>query len=693
MSNRDLTKINFQPEYRTGSMNQPSDLLRLGLSNSKKYRRASGYFSSSVFNLFREETIEFAKSGGCIDLMCSPVMSENDLRQLSDGYDTKEKVVSSILDEIQLIGEMKDSEVSLSFVATLIHLSILHVRLVFFEDGKGIFHDKSGYFRDEKQNFLSFSGSANESSTAFSGSGNFERLSVFSSWKDSDQERCQSNIGYVDDLWLGQIPSLNVLDFPAVAKDVLKTYCRNDLSDFDAHFRVVTADFPKSKQLMPHQSLAISNWKNAGRRGILKHATGSGKTITAISAIKEHRDTGSPSLVLVPSKLLLDQWYEELSSEIYDVLILRCGGGHVTWKKNKALTQMFQQSPSNMAGGVVLAVNDTASSGQFLCQIVNEQNVLVIADEVHALGSEKNSAVFSRNFQFRLGLSATPERYRDLDGTKRIFDFFHGVVEPEDSLKDALNSGRLVPYDYFPLVTALTAAEEEAWSAITTKIINYVRFRDIEKKSLQKDPVLSRLLINRSRIAKKAVAKAQQVTKVLEENFEAGQHWLVYCEDTEQLNAINTILLERQIKPFIYTSTLEGSPKQELDAFSNQGGILLSIRCLDEGVDIPKISHAIIAASSQNPRQFIQRRGRVLRTAPGKIFAVVFDCIVVPGVASTTTKFDGLILSEVRRAIEFAATARNSVSAESTLRNILIRLGTDPETVMQDLDGDEETDE
>ena len=200
------------------------------------------------------------------------------------------------------------------------------------------------------------------------------------------------------------------------------------------------------------------------------------------------------------------------------------------------------------------------------------------------------------------------------------------------------------------------------------------------------------MLINRSRIAKKAHSKVDVVVKILTESYNDGEHWLVYCEDGAQLHEISERLVSKNINPFIYVSDMEGSPAGELEAFSTQSGVLLSIRCLDEGVDIPKISHAIIVASSQNPRQFIQRRGRVLRRSPGKLNAVIYDCIVAPSDTSQGTKFDGLIFSEATRSIEFARTARNATSADSTLRNILISIGGDPDDIMQNIDGDEEND-
>lgn len=520
----DLSTLNFEPDYRTGSIHEPQEMMRDALSQSCLYQRASGYFASSIFNLFKKETLEFAKAGGVINLMCSPVMSYEDLKQISLGYEAKKLLTEQILKDVSNLTENIDYDNHASFLATLIHHDILNIKLIFHENGVGIFHDKTGFFEDKNQNVLSFSGSANESSNAFSGEGNFERISVYTSWEREDVKRCENTKKYVDDLWEGNIGGLGVFDFPDLAKDFLVKFTKENLEDLDKVFvpKKVKKDGPKI--LMPHQKLALDNWKKSGKHGILKHATGSGKTITAIDAIREQISFGHPTIVLVPSKLLLKQWHTEIKQEIGDVVFLRCGGGHTNWKKKSYLKHILKSDVSGGSGGVVLAINDTASSKQFMDQLINLNNILFVVDEVHAVGSKKNSHILDYSFGFRLGLSATPERYRDVDGTKKIFDFFGGIIPPEVSLKDALKSGRLVPYDYFPTLTYLNAEEEESWINLTKKIINYIRFNDVDIKGSKKDKILSQMLINRSRIAKKAHSKIAAVRNILTESYNTGEH-------------------------------------------------------------------------------------------------------------------------------------------------------------------------
>ena len=190
-------------------------------------------------------------------------------------------------------------------------------------------------------------------------------------------------------------------------------------------------------------------------------------------------------------------------------------------------------------------------------------------------------------------------------------------------------------------------------------------------------------MIKRARVAKKAENKIQEVCKIIKKEFKTGEHWLVYCEDRDQLNLINEGLIEIGYNPFIYISAMDGNQESELDAFKSMAGILLSIRCLDEGVDIPVISHAVIAASSRNPREYIQRRGRVLRKNTNKYHAVIYDLIVTPMIVGSNS-LSGLMLREVQRGYEFAKDAFNKDEAISRLHEILIKFGKSQDDLPED---------
>jgi superfamily II DNA or RNA helicase len=235
-----------------------------------------------------------------------------------------------------------------------------------------------------------------------------------------------------------------------------------------------------------------------------------------------------------------------------------------------------------------------------------------------------------------------------------------------------------VQYEYFPHAVFLSADESDRWRELTKKISQEIarsEWAPDGKVRLRERTKL--LLIQRARIAKKAQAKVRLATDVLLDNYSEGQRWLVYCEDTDQLAAVMTSLRDVGLDPKEYHTEMRGDPAATLSWFEKFGGIVVSIRCLDEGIDIPSVSHALILASSQNPRQFIQRRGRVLRTAPGKDLAFIHDAIVVPIGSDEEPEQAALSRSELARALEFSESAINR-DAGAELREIAQRLGIDP---------------
>jgi superfamily II DNA or RNA helicase len=277
-------------------------------------------------------------------------------------------------------------------------------------------------------------------------------------------------------------------------------------------------------------------------------------------------------------------------------------------------------------------------------------------------------------------MSATPERYGDSAGTAALFEYFGPVIPPEYTLADAINDHHLVPYEYHPKMVTLTGDECGEWAKLTKEIsVAAARLKAAAAPSESLKGRLDLLLIQRARIAKKAERKLTVAQDVLHA-YKPGQRWLVYCEDQEQLGRVVSMTRAWCQDVMEYHSSMTGDPGATLQWFQQYGGILVAIACLDEGVNIPSISHALILASSQNPRQFIQRRGRILRTHHTKRFAVVFDALVSPEHVDDEPTQASLLKSELRRSLEFAETAMNP-SARAALRQIAITAGIDPESV------------
>lgn len=681
----DLSKIAFKTEYRSLKEEPATQFYRPCLLNATLYKRAVGYFRSSVYLVVGTSIVEFARRGGKIRLICSPELDPDDVDGIAAGYARRSEVIERrlISDIDKLLAEFRTSYQT-QVLATLISAGSLDIKLALRADRKGLYHEKIGVFRDGIGNAVSFKGSANETWAGWHLHGNFELIEVFCSWRGGLEEtRVQRHEEHFDHLWSGNNSDVEVFPFPSGAADYLK---RAALKGLDA-----VEDIPietKKRSPLPHQASALDAWAEHNHRGIFKHATGSGKTFTAILAIRDQVSRNQPALVLVPSRLLLIQWAEELRHEIPNATLLLAGAGHSKWKSANRLEGMT--SPNEAFGGrIILSTMATAASDAFRMRIAQGAHLLMVADEVHQIGSRENSKILGLDAGARLGLSATPERYGDPDGTRQIFAYFDGIIPPPITLMDAVRAGRLVPYEYYPHPINLTAVEADAWRAISREITLEIARQ--KKDESGRKPLTERaklLLIQRARIAKKASLKVDLARKTLREHYQPGQHWLVYCEDLDQLSAVMAALRADDLNPTEYHSSMTGDRDATMAWFRTFGGILVSIRCLDEGVDIPSVSHALILASSQNPRQFIQRRGRVLRTAPGKAIAVIHDAIVVPVHVDDEPEQAALLQSELTRAIEFAGTALNKMAA-AELRRIAAELGLDT-SALEDIGVEEE---
>ena len=676
----DLSVLDLKTEYRSIKEDSVRDFYKPCLLNAISYKRAVGFFRSTVFDVIGASIVEFTRRGGRTELICSPELSEEDIDSIALGYARKSEVVENSLNaQIEVLLASEETSFNTRVLATLISVGALEIKVAIRADRKGLYHEKIGVFSDGIHNAVSFKGSANETWSGWHLQGNFESIEVFCSWRGGlEAERVRKHATHFDALWAEHDPDIEVFSFPAEAVAHLKKAAFKNLDAVDQK------DVPapgRRRTPLPHQNVAVNVWLSRGGRGIFEHATGSGKTFTALMVIRQHIESGNPALVVVPSRLLLDQWASEIKEELPEATLLLAGGGNNTWRIPHRLKGMTDLNRTH-GGRIVLATMQTASMDSFRDAVIVSDNLLLVADEVHQIGSPQHALIMNLDAGFRLGLSATPVRYGDPEGTGRVFDYFGGVVQPRIMLKDAIEAGRLVPYEYFPHSINLTVEEADEWRNYTEMIGQEIARQKPDDSGVR--PLSDRakiLLIQRSRVAKKASAKIQLACTVLKDCFEKEQSWLVYCEDADQLAQVLAALRKEGMDTVEYHSKMEGDRAATMSWFRSFGGILVSIRCLDEGVDIPDVSHALILASSQNPRQFIQRRGRVLRRAPGKQIAIVHDAIVVPVSTDDEPEQIGLLRSELVRAIEFADYAINK-GAGAELRNIAINLGIDPEDLL-----------
>jgi superfamily II DNA or RNA helicase len=671
-----LAAIELQTEYRTGEADLIRDFFRPCLSSANGYDRAVGFFRSSVFTLTGEEVLEFARKGGTIRLVCSPSLTEEDFNALSSGYERRADIVASAVGrEVDSLLGSVDLRFGAETLATFIVLGVVEIRIAIRPQGCGIYHEKIGIFSDEFGNYVSFRGSSNESWAGWHERGNLESFDVFCSWRaGTEAVRVARHKQYFDRLWESRIPQVEVLPFPDAARRKLCTIARPRLEDLARPSAVRDQYHPRE-----HQLHALRQWEAQGRRGILEHATGSGKTLTGLLAVENHLSSGGVALIVVPTRILFDQWAAEIGRHLPDAVVLKAGAGNQKWRHAGRL-EGFSRPDSGLRRRIILATLRTASQAEFRGRLRGGPHVFLLADEVHQTGSPQNSMLFRVDSGPRLGLSATPTRFGDPEGTKRILDYFGPVIQPPFTLGDAIRAGLLVPYEYFPHPVLLSDSENEAWANLTLDIKREIARRSQESDRLTLSERARILLIQRARIAKKACNKIPLAERVLKETFREGQRWLVYCEDTEQLDQVMQRLRAAGLEAGEYHSQMLGDPQGTLRWFRQFGGILVSIRCLDEGVDIPDVSHALILASSQNPRQFIQRRGRVLRIAPGKAMAVVHDVIVVPANLDDEPEQIALAKAELTRALQFADSALNRDGA-AELRDVAARMCLDLRTL------------
>jgi superfamily II DNA or RNA helicase len=420
------------------------------------------------------------------------------------------------------------------------------------------------------------------------------------------------------------------------------------------------------RTLQKHQAEVLANWRAAGYRGIVAHVTGAGKTVTALQAVRDWCEQGKPAIILVPSELLARQWASEVEKDLRDLAptVITAGAGNSRGSWEGLLADMTRNMPE-LGPRITIATLGTASKRHFRSRVQGGDHLLMVADEVHRVGSVGCADILTLHAGARLGLSATPERYGDAAGTARIFSYFGPRLQPPFGIPEAIAARRLVPYDYYVHQVRLTPAEQENWNKLTDLIRRmYARLPKSEGGTRVASERFRLMLFRRAAILKQAEAKTDLAIELLQREYREGDRWLVYCDAQGQLGKVLSGLQASRLPAYEYHSAMDGERSATMNHFTARGGILVAIRCLDEGVDIPSVNRALILASSSNSREFIQRRGRVLRTHSDKFSAEVHDCLVLPAVTGDESADETAILrTELRRSVEFAEHARNRAVA------------------------------
>ncbi|MDJ0658574.1 MAG: DNA phosphorothioation system restriction enzyme [Crocosphaera sp.] len=472
-------------------------------------------------------------------------------------------------------------------------------------------------------------------------------------------------------------------DWNWLIREYGKKYANYRVKEKKKYYQLFTEGNPKipeSITLRDYQQEAVINWfKNKGR-GTLKMATGSGKTITALAIATELYEKIKLQVLVVvcPYRHLVIQWERECKKFNLNP-ILAFESIH-NWQSQLS-TELYNIQSHNKAFLTIITTNSTLINQGFQAQLrFFPEKTLIVGDEAHHLGSPRLESSLPRNIGLRLALSATPERYFDEEGTDALLNYFGEVIKPEFTLSDAIKKQALVPYLYYPIFVHLTESEAFTYAKLTQRIGWALGNND----NIKNDDNLTSLLIQRSRLIGTAENKLTALRELMKNLLET-KYTLFYCGDgylenepknyQKQIAAVTRILgreLNYRVNTYTAENTLKEREKirQQFQKGDLQG--LVSIRCLDEGIDIPEIQQAIILASSGNPHQFIQRRGRVLRPYPDKKQAIIYDMIVMPpDLDRQTWEVErNLLRKELKRFIEFGKIANNAEEVKQKFLSI-----------------------
>ena len=665
--------MNFKEiDIKNSYINQGSDglveaFLNPALKCAKEYKRSVGFFSSDGLIPIMDGLMTLARNQGHIKLIASPRLNEDDVEAIRQGYERRQEYISAaftrdFVEEIEKLPEIK-----LQFLYELISSSVLDIKIVVLKSHEfinGMYHDKLGILQDFEGNTVAFYGSPNASYGGYKG--NYERIRIARSWMDGFKDVVEEEEAEFDSLWNDTNPFLEVFNYTETAEtNIVEVIKRKQASSKST---AIT--------LRDYQEQAIKAWIDNNYHGFYVMATGTGKTWTAIysaKALVEHH----PCMIVIcaPYKHLIKQWAEDVEKAFPEGKIIMVSGEN-PGRYDQIVTEIIRERYNKNSQIIIISTIDSFKDKRFSEAVNKSQGErLLIVDEAHRF--TERSEVLQKEYAYMLGLSATPFSGKSATKGKELMDFFGGQVFSLP-IEDALKRGYLVPYYYYPIFVDATTEEEEKFTKLSYVISSCF------KGDVCIDPdKLVKALRGRLRIISMAEAKMDHLKTIIEEINE-GDHFVVYCgdgklfdkngEELRHINAVKIILSELDYKTSQFTAKENMTTRMELVDSFNKGQIdaLAAIRCLDEGINIPSIKSALILSSNDDYREFVQRRGRILRLYKNKESAKIYDVVVLPSLYSASWA-----TIELRRFHEYARLALNWDSLSVTLNELLDRYGLD----------------
>lgn len=692
------------------------------LKEAVLYQRAVGFFSSTALIDLTKGISGMIKNGGRIQFIVSPLLTQEDIDAINKGYEKRKIIGEALMREFRE-PENYFQEERLNWLAYLIEEGFLEIKVAFTPPNKsmGMYHEKVGIVTDEYGNKIVFTGSLNETINAFHN--NYESIVVFNSWEESKEYADEMQKDF-EDLWNGMDDDLEIIEFPEVVKEKFKVRRKEklDLTIDDTEENVSKKKIKKGIPHMPegfslreYQTEAIESWRDQGYRGIFDMATGTGKTYTGLGAVTRlFEEKKRVAIIIVcPYQHLVEQWVEDIELFNMTPTIGYSASKQKNWKK-RLENDVLDFSIGIIDSFCFVTTNATYST-KFVSDLMQQlgPDTLLLVDEAHNFGSQSLKKRLYPNIEYRLALSATLDRHGDEEGTQALKDYF-GVKCIEYSLERAIKEKKLTPYYYYPVLVYLDDEELEKY-----KEISYLASKECHRDKFGKVTITEkgkRFLLQRARVVAGAKSKLDELRRLMK-NYKDDTHMLVYCgatrvqtfeydsseqdeEGERQIVAVSKILgNEFGMKVTHFTANESAEEREVIKrrfSMADPYQAIVAIKCLDEGVNIPSIKTAFILASTTNPKEYIQRRGRVLRLAKDKSCAVIYDFVTLTRPLEEVNPYSpdyncerALARRELLRIKEFGEIALNSRDSDELINELECAYAITNEELEDSYDGDE----
>ena len=652
-----------------------SEIFNLLLEKTQRYSRIGSYFTSKSFIPLADGLSTFIQKNGKMRLIINYELEEEDFKELKKSLDYQRIADKIIMDinNIKLEIELNSAKV----LGWLVGEKRLEIRVVVGESNK-LMHIKEGVFEDDFGNKVAFTGSINETYYAYEK--NIEQITFFKNWEKGQEEYADELLFKFNHFWNDcGLDARTYSVSKAIEEGLIKIRPKSD-SELKKSMNIISrnrSSIIKEKiRPYPYQEEAVNSWIKNGNRGIIEMPTGCGKTKTALFCYKKIEEQGSSlTVIFAPTKTICNQWLDEFKKEsckvckIYD---------NSKWKSSlkKEIIDIRLKTSEHL---VIVGTYALMNSKYLIHQIRTVKNIIkfLIADEVHSTGAEKTSEGLIEDYDYRLGLSATPKRWLDEEGTEQIFKYFKGVVFDKISLFDAIYKlNVLCEYNYHLIHVTLNEEELTKYKTLARRMGQKIseKRKDPYNKALDSD--IRRISEQMANVIKNCHSKIDELKRIIEKIKDDRS--IIFVSPEQRKEVIELIGQKVTFHQYTYS---ENEPELRLEILENfRKGVIkciVAIKCLDEGLDVPCAKVGVLMASSGNPREFIQRRGRLLRRDPSKKYAEIYDFFVTPSreVICSSETFRNQILKELSRISEFSKSAKNELELSKDLKSLKIELG------------------